>query len=171
MNVIFEAKTFFSILTFAADAKPDKFDLINSIDLTIILLQMTLFLISYFVLKHKMFPPILDIFIKRQKMIDEANLELKRYELEGQNMELLYQKKIHNARKQAKQIHQQARQEANALERIILDDTRSKITDIKMQRQLEIQEHAEKLRTQLLQSTQSLADSIASKVLERNIKT
>lgn len=132
--------------------------------------QAFFFLVSFAILSRYFFPPVMEVLLQRQKMVDQAHQELKRYEHEGQEMERDYQDHIRNARKEAQGIHKEARAEASDQERTIIEQARSEAAQVMYQREHQARQQRDSLRANLDQDAEKLAKDIASKVLGRSLR-
>lgn len=132
-------------------------------------LQTFFFLVCFLLLKNYLFPPVLHVLLERQRMVDQAHQEFKRFETEGQDMEQEYRERIRQARAEAQQIHKTARSEASEQERHLVESARTEAQQILQQREAQARQQREVLRQSLDQESDVMAKDIASKVLGRSV--
>ena len=141
-----------------------------SLDWTVII-QFSFFVACYWALKTFFFPPVLDVLMRRKKMIEEANKELRRRDAEGKKMQEEYRISMRNARLQAQEIHNTSRKEAATEERKILNQARQEAIELTNEGEIQIKERREKALKELDDQTQELASALVSKTLGRSISS
>ncbi len=132
-------------------------------------LQTFFFIVCWYILSQYLFPPVKDVLLKRQKMIEQAYQELKRYEMEGQELEQSYHDKIHEARVDAQRIHKESRNEASSQERSIIEEARTEATKTLNQREVQAKQQRDALRETLTADAEKLGSEIAGKILGRSL--
>ncbi len=134
-----------------------------------LIVQGVFFLISYWALSRWFFPPVMEVLTQRQKKVERALEELKRYEREGKELEEKYRQRLAEARSEAQGIYSQARQEASERERELLQEARQKALSALAKKREENRKLREEWQKNLDTDADSLAHEIAEKLLERSI--
>ncbi len=164
MYTMFDPQVVSSLLLFGAGGVIDK--LLPNYTFFI---QMFFFVACFLILRNYLFPPVLEVLLERQKKVEQAHQELKKYEKEGEEMEEKYQETIRDARIQAQKIYKDARSEASEEERRIVEAARSEANQTMVEREQQAQKQRDSLRANLDSDADNLAQEIASKVLGRTV--
>ncbi|MEM1010418.1 MAG: ATP synthase F0 subunit B [Myxococcota bacterium] len=136
-----------------------------------LLIQLAFFGACYWMLKTLVFPPVLNIIRKRQKMVEHAQKELVEREEEGREMERKYAAEIRDIRMEAQQIRNQARQEAGAYEREQLAQQRADALAKQQQKHTEMAATEQRLLAGLRQEKQKLGREVVSSLLGRPLSS
>lgn len=151
-----------------ASAKPDLFSSIG-IDWKLLLLQTIAFLILLWFLKKFVYPPLVAMLDKREKMIAESvqaaqNAEKNAAEAENKTAQLMKQ-----ARKQADELLASAKSESNQMIDAAEQKSRERAEQIMADAEAEIQREVASARKSLRAETISLVAEATEKVVRGNV--
>lgn len=136
---------------------------------TIVFMWLTLITL-YFVMKHFFFEKVHDFMEKRKNQIKEAfeNAEIANATAEEKLQD--YEKRIGDVEGEARDIIRQARLDADAQAKIMLDETNDKMMEMRAQAEKEIEEEKHKAIAEMREEILNLAIMAAQKVLEQQIE-
>jgi F-type H+-transporting ATPase subunit b len=147
----------------AGDSHP-----IIDFDYTVVV-QLALFLVLFFVANKLLFQPYLRLREKRQAGIEGARHEAERMSAEADTKLADYERQLASARARAADEQRTIRAQAAAYEREVTDKARSTAQAATESAQSRVRSETETARKELLPQAQTLARSMASRLLGREV--
>jgi F-type H+-transporting ATPase subunit b len=135
-----------------------------------IFLQLGLFFTAYVVLYFIVFRPMVALFEAREQAIDGAKDDAQRLQREAKDAGKTFDQEMAQVRHQAAEQREKLRQEGVKLERSVLDSVRSETQRKLDEAEATLTQEAVRLRAELRTAVPALAQQIASKLLEREVR-
>ncbi len=133
-----------------------------------LIVQGILFLISYYILSKWFFGPVSEVIFERERRVDRALEEFRKMEIEGRELEKKYKEKIAEARREAQQIHNRAREEAAKEEEAILGKAYGEVEQILSSAREKRDRVRDEVSKKLDAEAEVLSELIVRKILKRN---
>jgi F-type H+-transporting ATPase subunit b len=135
-----------------------------------IFVQLGLFFTAYVLLRFIVFRPMLALFEAREQAIDGAKDEAQRLQKEAKAAGKTFDQEMAKVRHQASEERERLRQEGVKLERSLLESVRIETQKKMGEAEAKLTEEAIRLRSELRTTVPMLANQIASKLLEREVR-
>ena len=132
-------------------------------------IQLALFLLCFWAMKTYLFPPVLEVLLKRQTMIERAQRELREHDEQGKKMQQDYQEEIRKTRVAAQEIRNQARRDLADYERDALEKARLEELHLLEEGRKKIEQQQQDLEAQFAKDRNQIVNEIVSKALGRPI--
>lgn len=126
-------------------------------------------IILFLLMKKFLFKPVKDILEKRKKEIDEMYESADSSKTEAERLLSEYEEKLSGVKEEADGILKTAKSRAEQKEEEILENARNDAAKIIARAERETEIEKSKAKAELLEEISSLATSMASKILEKNI--
>jgi F-type H+-transporting ATPase subunit b len=133
-------------------------------------LQLGLFFAAYIVLYFIVFRPMVALFEAREQAIDGAKDDAQRLQREARDAGQTFDQEMAEVRRQASEQREKLRQEGVKLERSVLDSVRAETQRKLDEAESTLTQEAVRLRAELKTAVPALAQQIASKLLEREVR-
>ncbi len=135
-----------------------------------VFVQFGLFVVAYLVLNTLVFRPMLALFEAREVAIDGAKEDAQRLQREAKDAGKTFDAEMAQVRVQASEERERLRQEGVKLERSMLESVRVETTKQLAAADQTLQAEGVRLRADLKATVPALANQIASKLLEREVR-
>ncbi len=135
-----------------------------------IFVQLGLFFAAYIVLYFFVFRPRVALFEAREQAIDGAKEDAQRLQREARDAGKTFDQEMAQVRQQASEERERLRQEGAKLERNVLESVRAETQRKLGEAEATLAQEAVRLRSELKTSVPALANQIASKLLEREVR-
>ena len=132
-----------------------------------IIIQIINFLVLIFVLNIVLYKPILKVLDEREQRIDGQQAEAKKILEDGQAYMVDYNQKLYNAKVDAMNAKNAARNEASEQANVIIVDARKKAEDIISQVQQQMAAEITQAKKELEPDLEVMAATIAQQILGR----
>lgn len=132
--------------------------------------QLVLFIIAFGVLYALVFRPMIALFEAREEAIDGAKATAQKLTSEASGADKSFEERLRDVRTKAGVERDRLKAEGRDLERGLLERVRVEIEAKTAETETQIAARAVELRGELTRSVPGLANQIASKLLEREVK-
>jgi F-type H+-transporting ATPase subunit b len=133
-------------------------------------IQLVLFGIAFFILRPLVFRPMVALFEARENAIEGSKLEALRLQDEAAAESEEFDEEMRRLRLQAGEERDRLRAEGKHLERAVLDRVREETGKQLTQAEEKLAAEASKLRAEMKSTIPTLAQQIASKLLNREVQ-
>jgi F-type H+-transporting ATPase subunit b len=132
--------------------------------------QLVLFFVAFGVLHGLVFRPMIALFEAREEAIDGAKATASKLSAEAAGADKSFDARLRDVRTKAGLERDRLKAEGRDIERSLLETVRGEIEASTSANERELTTRATELRGDLTRSVPSLANQIASKLLEREVK-
>lgn len=132
-----------------------------------LLIQFINFMVLIFLLNIVLYKPILKVLDEREKRVDGQQAEARTILESGQILVTDYNQKLYNAKVDAMNAKNAARNEASEQANVIIDDARRKAEEIISQMQQQVSAEIEAAKKELEPELDAMAATIAQHILGR----
>lgn len=135
-----------------------------------ILVQLAIFLLTFFVLRSLVFKPMMELFDAREAATEGARAEAKKMDKEAREKADAFEDEMRKVRLAAGEERDRLRQEGVRLERAILERVRNETQKKLEDATTRLATEGTRLRGEIQTSVPALARQIASKMLDREVQ-
>jgi F-type H+-transporting ATPase subunit b len=144
------------------------FEIFN-IEWRVLLLNAVTFFIFLLILKKLLYKPLLDVMEKRRKKIEKSIKEAKEIEVKFEKTDLLIDKKIAKAKKEASEIIELAKKQGEEEKESLKQEGVKQARDLKEKVNKEIEEAKAGLISEARKEIADLILQLSEKVIQRNL--
>jgi F-type H+-transporting ATPase subunit b len=135
-----------------------------------VFVQLGLFFVAFGVLYGLVFRPMIALFEAREEAIDGAKATAAKLSSEASGADKSFEDRLRDVRTKAGVERDRLRSEGRDLERTLLETVRAEIDAKTTETERQIATRATELRGELARTVPALANQIAGKLLEREVK-
>lgn len=135
-----------------------------------VFVQLGLFFVAFGVLYGLVFRPMIALFEAREEAIDGAKATAAKLSSEASGADKSFEERLRDVRAKAGVERDRLRSEGRDLERNLLETVRAEIDAKTAETEKQIATRATELRGELARTVPALANQIAGKLLEREVK-